>query len=101
MRSSLFGLAAVSLPLTSALAHDSKSRGSILKRNETTSVKDDDGVMHILGPSPQLPYDPNTTPYCTYWVDNRGQEVCEEIPDWWGIAMEDFLRWVRVGVVQK
>lgn len=91
MRLSLIGLAAVSLPL--AVAHSSKYR-AILRRNETEAANDDDAVVHILGPTPQLPFDPNTSPYCTYWIDNNGEEVCAEIPEWWGISMADFLRWV-------
>jgi hypothetical protein len=41
------------------------------------------------------PYDPNTTPYCSYWYDNDGTTACQDIPAKWVISMADFLRWVK------
>lgn len=89
MRPSLAGLLAVSLPL--AAAHIARPR-PILRRDETAAANDD--TIHILGETPKLTVDPNTTKYCSYWIDNSGQEVCEEIPEWWAITMADFIRWV-------
>ncbi|OQD88154.1 hypothetical protein PENANT_c004G11451 [Penicillium antarcticum] len=56
MLSSSLYLLATSLTLSTAFA-----RPNVVRRDET----------------PQLPYDPNTTPYCT----------------WWAISMADFVRW--------
>ena len=47
--------------------------------------------------TPKFPYDPNTTPYCTLWWDNNGSIACTDMPCAWGISLEDFLRWVRIG----
>jgi hypothetical protein len=44
--------------------------------------------------TPQLPFDPNTTKYCTAWWDTEGDFTCLEIVDAWGIALADFIRWV-------
>ncbi|KAL3486232.1 hypothetical protein BJX62DRAFT_228928 [Aspergillus germanicus] len=43
--------------------------------------------------TPQLPFDPNTTPYCTSWVDNDGSSSCSDILSDWIISLEDFRRW--------
>jgi hypothetical protein len=43
---------------------------------------------------PKFPYDPNTTPYCTWWMDNDGSTNCQDIPDFWAISLDDFRRWV-------
>ncbi|KAI1119968.1 LysM domain-containing protein [Nemania abortiva] len=46
------------------------------------------------GSSPKYPYDPNTTKYCSYWIDNVGAATkCTDIPTNWEITLEDFLRW--------
>ncbi|KAL4862725.1 hypothetical protein BDV12DRAFT_207026 [Aspergillus spectabilis] len=39
--------------------------------------------------TPQLPYDPDTTPYCTWWIDNDGSSSCTEILSAWVISLED------------
>ena len=44
--------------------------------------------------TPQLPYDPNTTQYCSWWWDNDGSVPCADIPAAWGITLADFQRWV-------
>ncbi|RYP81166.1 hypothetical protein DL769_002114 [Monosporascus sp. CRB-8-3] len=56
------------------------------------------GVLRIVGGEQELPYDENTTPYCTWWLGNYGIEVCEA-PEWWGITVEDLLRWS--GIVEN
>ncbi|PGH27223.1 hypothetical protein AJ80_01180 [Polytolypa hystricis UAMH7299] len=43
--------------------------------------------------TPQFEYDPDTSPYCSWWWDNDGSLLCEDIPSLWGITLEDFLRW--------
>ncbi|KAI0505413.1 LysM domain-containing protein [Xylaria bambusicola] len=46
------------------------------------------------GSTPKYPYDPNTTKYCSYWIDNAGAATkCTDIPKNWGITLADFLRW--------
>ncbi|CBF71205.1 hypothetical protein AN6664.2 [Aspergillus nidulans FGSC A4] len=43
--------------------------------------------------TPQLPFDPNTTPYCTWWIDNDGSSSCSDILSDWIISLDDFRRW--------
>lgn len=45
---------------------------------------------------PNLPYDPNTTSYCTWWIDYNGSDACKDIlaSNW--IELVDFRRWVRL-----
>jgi len=51
--------------------------------------------LHARGTVPKLPTDPNTTKYCSYWLDNTDSNLkCEQTPGRWGISMSDFLRWV-------
>ncbi|KAL1954011.1 hypothetical protein VTO42DRAFT_1832 [Malbranchea cinnamomea] len=47
----------------------------------------------IYGISPNLPFDPNTTEYCTYWYDNNGGLTCEQVVMNNFITLEDFIRW--------
>ncbi|KAJ5185308.1 Peptidoglycan-binding Lysin subgroup [Penicillium cf. griseofulvum] len=72
MLSSNLYLLATGLTLSTAFA-----RPNVVRRDET----------------PQLPHDPNTTPYCTWWADDDGSTKCADIPGYWGISMEDFVRW--------
>ncbi|KAJ5874552.1 uncharacterized protein N7529_002982 [Penicillium soppii] len=72
MLSSNLYLLATGLTLSIAFA-----RPNVVRRDET----------------PQLPYDPNTTPYCTWWVDDDGSSKCADIPGYWAISMADFVRW--------
>jgi hypothetical protein len=44
--------------------------------------------------TPSMPYDPDTTSYCTWWWDNDGSIACNDIPSAWGITLADFRRWV-------
>ena len=55
--------------------------------------------MEAQAETPSLPYDPNTSPYCSYWVDYTDSRLtCDRIPSQWNIAKADFLRWVRAAV---
>ncbi|KAI1158056.1 carbohydrate-binding module family 50 protein [Nemania serpens] len=46
------------------------------------------------GDTPALPYDPNTSKYCDYWVDiTSANTKCSSLPGQWGITLADFLRW--------
>ncbi|KAJ5834957.1 hypothetical protein N7447_000983 [Penicillium robsamsonii] len=67
-------LLATSLTLSSAFA-----KPNVVPRDDT----------------PQLPYDSNTTPYCTLWVDDDSSSKCADIPGYWAISMDDFVRWNR------
>ncbi|KAL2834118.1 hypothetical protein BJY01DRAFT_253182 [Aspergillus pseudoustus] len=51
------------------------------------------GYVRRGGDTPQLPYDPDTTPYCTWWVDNAGSSSCQNILSDWLISLDDFRRW--------
>ncbi|KAG9199588.1 hypothetical protein G6514_008350 [Epicoccum nigrum] len=42
---------------------------------------------------PLLPYDPNTTEYCTWWYENDGSVACNDMPATWAITLEAFRRW--------
>ncbi|RYP55760.1 hypothetical protein DL769_010053 [Monosporascus sp. CRB-8-3] len=50
--------------------------------------------LHYRAETPRLPYDPNTSKYCSYWFDYTDSRVqCDQVPQQWGISMADFLRW--------
>ncbi|KAK3943425.1 hypothetical protein QBC46DRAFT_338677 [Diplogelasinospora grovesii] len=42
---------------------------------------------------PKYPFDPNTTKFCFWWLDNDGTWTCQKIEDVYGVAQDDFLRW--------
>ncbi|KAJ8117941.1 hypothetical protein OPT61_g989 [Boeremia exigua] len=42
---------------------------------------------------PLLPYDPNTTEYCTWWFENDGSVACTDMPATWAITLADLRRW--------
>ncbi|KHO00987.1 LysM domain-containing protein [Metarhizium album ARSEF 1941] len=44
-----------------------------------------------LGQRPRMPYDPNTAANCTWWIDNDGSKKCEDMPEYSGIDMVDWL----------
>lgn len=53
------------------------------------------GPIRQRADTPQLPYDPNTSKYCTYWYDYTDSRVsCEQVPQDWGITKAEFIRWV-------
>ena len=52
------------------------------------------GERYRRDEKPKFPYDPNTTKYCSWWIDNDGSVACSAIPDTWLISLADFLRWV-------
>ncbi|KAL2193081.1 LysM domain-containing protein [Corynascus similis CBS 632.67] len=45
------------------------------------------------GPSPSLPYDPNTSSYCTWWADIRSATTCDTVISENYITLADFRRW--------
>lgn len=53
------------------------------------------------GGQPLYYFDPGTTSYCSWWVDNDGTLDCSSVPDEWFITLEDFLRWVSSLVPSK
>ncbi|KAL4998532.1 hypothetical protein BDV10DRAFT_201217 [Aspergillus recurvatus] len=71
----LFGLLTVSASVSGVLAN--VARKAKYRRDET----------------PNFPYDPDTTSYCTWWWDNDGSIPCSDMPAFWGITLEEFLRW--------
>lgn len=46
-------------------------------------------------PSPNLTFDPNTDPNCSWWWDADDGLPCEVVVQWSGLAMTDFAKWVR------
>ncbi|KAK3391284.1 hypothetical protein B0H63DRAFT_520479 [Podospora didyma] len=42
---------------------------------------------------PRFAYDPSTTKYCAWWLDNDGIWTCPDITDVFGVSMVDFKRW--------
>lgn len=47
------------------------------------------------GQKPSNPFDPNTTPYCTWWVDYNEAIPCEQVvEDEYVTSLADFVRWV-------
>ncbi|KAM7198759.1 hypothetical protein V8F20_006074 [Naviculisporaceae sp. PSN 640] len=45
------------------------------------------------GTSPNLPFDPNTTSYCSWWVDLEGSITCSAFATENGITLDQFRRW--------
>ncbi|KAL2138638.1 hypothetical protein VTI28DRAFT_6482 [Corynascus sepedonium] len=45
------------------------------------------------GPSPSLPYDPNTTEYCSWWVDLTSAVSCPTLLSENFISLDEFRRW--------
>ncbi|KAL9941389.1 hypothetical protein D7B24_004411 [Verticillium nonalfalfae] len=45
------------------------------------------------GDKPGLPYDENTTSYCSWWLDNNGSTSCQDILDKNWIDLATFYRW--------
>lgn len=56
------------------------------------------GAPHLVerdGSSPSLSFDPNTTKYCSWWVDLTSERDCSPLLEENFITLEDFRRWVR------
>jgi len=45
-------------------------------------------------PTPRFPYDPDTSPYCSWWLNYEGNQSCDDILDSSWITIEEFRRWV-------
>ena len=43
--------------------------------------------------NPRLPFEPDTDPDCTWWLDNDGSVSCQNVPYEWAISFNDFLAW--------
>lgn len=52
------------------------------------------GDVHVMDATPNMPFDPNTDPNCSWWWDNDGSISCKDMPSEWGITLTDFVRWV-------
>jgi hypothetical protein len=55
------------------------------------------GAKHISardGTSPAGPYDPNTTNYCSWWVEFASGSTCSALVDDNFISLDNFRRWV-------
>ncbi|KAL4879468.1 hypothetical protein BJY04DRAFT_220064 [Aspergillus karnatakaensis] len=50
-------------------------------------------IQLLNSPTPNLPYDPNTSEYCSWWWDNDGTASCPEVLDQNFISIDDFIRW--------
>lgn len=52
-------------------------------------------VAHVArdGSSPALPFDPNTTSFCTWWVDLTAPATCASVISENAITLEQFQRW--------
>ncbi|EPE36497.1 WSC protein [Glarea lozoyensis ATCC 20868] len=42
---------------------------------------------------PNLPHDPKTTPYCTFWADVGSDIPCADFLTYWEVALVAFVRW--------
>lgn len=54
------------------------------------------GLQARDGPSPALPYAPDTSTYCSWWVDVRAETTCAAIVSENFITPEEFRRWVSL-----
>ncbi|KAH7369483.1 hypothetical protein B0T11DRAFT_338432 [Plectosphaerella cucumerina] len=53
-----------------------------------------DSNNRLMGANPNLPIDPNTSTYCSWYWDNLdGQVLCSDILQAWQINLDDFRRW--------
>ncbi|RYP35821.1 hypothetical protein DL767_003676 [Monosporascus sp. MG133] len=43
--------------------------------------------------TPNLTYDPNTDPNCSWWLDAHDGLRCEMVVEWPGLTMDDFKKW--------
>jgi hypothetical protein len=48
------------------------------------------------GASPGLTYDPNSSSYCTWWLDATDAKACGTVLLENGITLEQFRRWVSL-----
>jgi hypothetical protein len=48
------------------------------------------------GSSPSLTHDPNTTTFCTWWVDLQSARTCSSVLSENAITLEQFRRWVSL-----
>ncbi|KAH7037266.1 uncharacterized protein B0I36DRAFT_380504 [Microdochium trichocladiopsis] len=51
------------------------------------------GALAHVSKRQSYPYDPNTTPYCTWWYDVYPGDTCRDVISAWGVSMADFVRW--------
>ncbi|KAI0545559.1 hypothetical protein F4679DRAFT_560910 [Xylaria curta] len=54
-------------------------------------------VAHVArdGPTPSLPYDPNTTSYCTWWINLTISQSCDTLLSDNLITLDTFRGWAR------
>jgi len=54
-------------------------------------------VSHVArdGSIPGLPFDPNTTKHCSWWLDLKSAKNCADILADNTISLDTFRRWVR------
>lgn len=55
------------------------------------------GAPHLVerdGSSPSLLFDPNTTKYCSWWVELTSERDCSPLLEQNFITLEDFCRWI-------
>lgn len=50
--------------------------------------------LKARGDTPANPYDPNTSEYCTWWVDYNEVIPCSQLLENNFATLEDFRRWV-------
>jgi hypothetical protein len=46
------------------------------------------------GPTPSLSFDPNTSQYCSWWLDVSVEYACSALLEDNYISLEEFRRWV-------
>jgi hypothetical protein len=44
---------------------------------------------------PKFSFDPNTSKYCVWWIDSDGTWTCQALKNIYGVAIDDFVIWVR------
>lgn len=52
--------------------------------------------MQVFAEKPQMPYDENTIPECTWWYDNDGSATCTNLLRYWTVELADFMFWVSI-----
>ena len=82
----------------SALAFAAGAHARVMNATTSGAAKTNPtpfGVARLMDADPNLPFDPNTEPTCSWWWDNEDNAIpCESMHTEWGITKEDFLAWV-------
>jgi hypothetical protein len=67
---------------------------SLLLSRSASAELEARGRYHGFHGFPKYRYEPNTIPYCIWWLDNQGDWTCDRIKHELGLPLKDFHDWV-------